>query len=142
MIIFTLNVSTSINTLATHRQGTKTQYIPLPPSAPPPDLISVPQGQGEAGLLTGGLLPRLSVRPYQPPGLDVTSLGLRTKHSYVRTMRTIEVITPRSSSPRYSHLKPPTWSSRALVTPLVWILIPSPIFSITLATLLVSDITQ
>ena len=52
-------------------------------------LISVPQGEVEAGLLIGWLLPRLSVWTNQPPGLEVTSLGLRTKHRYLVTMEAI-----------------------------------------------------
>ncbi len=41
-----------------------------------------------------------------------------------------------------NHLYPPTLSSSSLVVELMWILIPSPIFSITLATAAVSPITQ
>ena len=78
----------TLNTLcATHIQGTKTKVFIH--SAPSRYLISVPQGEIEAGLLIGWLLPRLSVWTNQPPGLEVTSLGLRTKHSYLVTMEAI-----------------------------------------------------
>ena len=65
----------------------KPKYLSTPP--PLCYLISVPQGEIEAGLLIGWLLPRLSVWTNQPPGLEVTSLGLRTKHSYLVTMEAI-----------------------------------------------------
>ena len=60
-------------------------------------LISVPQGEIEAGLLIGWLLPLwLSVWTNEPPGLEVTSLGLKTKHNYLLT---IEVIVMRGHYP-------------------------------------------
>ena len=60
-------------------------------------LISVPQGEIEASLLIGWLLPQwLSVWTNQPPGLEVTSLGLKTKHNYLLTM---EVIVMRGHYP-------------------------------------------